>query len=263
MVATRNAKRSRSHATGTNRNNDSAAEILITSRDDEFSASTWWMVDIDSDDIAQGATPLVKRCMRVYNWDEEKSRKVLKAYRQFLFLKKIHKDWDAAILSPSHLVDQMWHQHILDVVNYCHDMMLLCGHVVGHNPDGAADVDGKRVRDAATREGLEEHFEGKYDKVIWGIENEGIVRSGHAPAEEHEPITIRIRDQAGEVTFFRVKKDTLMSNIFNCYATRKGVDLKNLRFLLDACNIIPNSTPKSLELEDHDLIDVILEQTGC
>jgi len=68
--------------------------------------------------------------MRVYNWSLEKTRKVLTAYRQFLTLKKEHKDWDATILSPSYLVDQMWHQHILDVVNYTHNMMLLCGHVV-------------------------------------------------------------------------------------------------------------------------------------
>ena len=119
---------------------ENSNDILIPSRADDFSNRTWWMVDMHKDDdeessTTQGATALVKRCMRVYNWSLEKTRKVLTAYRQFLTLKKEHKDWNATILSPSYLVDQMWHQHILDVVNYTHDMMLLCGHVVGHNPD--------------------------------------------------------------------------------------------------------------------------------
>jgi hypothetical protein len=76
-----------------------------------------------------------------------------------VFLEKHHQDWDS-YLSPSYLVDQMWHVHILDVVNYCHDMMLLCGHVVGHNPDGASDIEAKRARDLKTHEGLEEHLNG-------------------------------------------------------------------------------------------------------
>ena len=55
------------------------------------------MVDIENSDeedssTNQGATALVKRCMRVYGWSLEKSRKVLKAYRQFLTLKKEHED---------------------------------------------------------------------------------------------------------------------------------------------------------------------------
>ena len=131
---------------------DSCPDISLSPREHEFSSTSWWLVDVESNDvITQGATPLVKRCMRVYNWDLAKARRVLNAYRQFLLLKKCHEDWDATQLSPSHLVDQMWHQHILDVTNYCHDMMLLCGHAVDHNPDGALDV----------REGITRSFTGQ------------------------------------------------------------------------------------------------------
>ena len=56
---------------------------VISERVHEFvSESTWWMVDLDAQ-VKQGATPLVKRCMRVYGWDAQKSRMVLAAYRQF------------------------------------------------------------------------------------------------------------------------------------------------------------------------------------
>lgn len=297
-------------------------------------------------------------------------------------------------LSPSFLVDQMWHLHILDVVNYCHDMMMLCGHVVGHNPDGALDIEAKRERDSKTRDGLEEHFEGEYDKEIWGIiESPAAIKSAndestaeanpnvntvtdktvtkddagaastqrgsgvvsndedgmganannesdtdescmpglvnieislrftgfvtkyrvhrstrlsgyfrafarsqgkeqkdfvfrfnglkidgrktfhslktnsvdtlHLVATDKDRLVIRIRDQSGEETFFAVKESTRMAKIFNSYALRKGIDERALRFFIDGEQIQSEQTPRELDLEDGDVIDVMLAQSGC
>eukprot|EP00934_Nitzschia_sp_Nitz4_P003439 Nitzschia sp. Nitz4//scaffold30_size153850//64150//64552//NITZ4_002774-RA/size153850-augustus-gene-0.59-mRNA-1//1//CDS//3329547250//3429//frame0 len=78
----------------------------------------------------------------------------------------------------------------------------------------------------------------------------------------NEPITIRVRDQTGEETFFKIKKTTKMSKVFDTYAQRKGVQSASLRFLLDGERIEPDSTPKMLELDDQDQIDCLLQQTG-
>eukprot|EP00956_Cyclotella_meneghiniana_P026739 scaffold58585_cov65-Cyclotella_meneghiniana.AAC.3 len=250
-------------------------DILLSPREHEFSSTSWWLVDVESNDvITQGATPLVKRCMRVYNWDLAKTRRVLNAYRQFLHLKKCYEDWDATQLSPSYLVDQMWHQHILDVTNYCHDMMLLCGHVVGHNPDGVLDVGGKKIRDINTRRGLEDLFRGSYDAEIWGIQIQSNTNTGNAAnnrseagsntaSTEDNTLTIRVKDQHGEETFFKIKASTQMGKIFRAYASRKGIDSSSLRFTLDGDEIEDYETPSTLELEDQDQIDAILEQRGC
>jgi hypothetical protein len=96
----------------------------------------------------------------------------------------------------------MWHLHILDVVNYCHDMMMLCGHVVGHNPDGALDIEAKRERDSKTRDGLEEHFEGEYDKEIWGI-----IESPVASKSSNDELTAEANPNANTVTEKTVAKD--------------------------------------------------------
>jgi small ubiquitin-related modifier len=53
-----------------------------------------------------------------------------------------------------------------------------------------------------------------------------------------------------------------MSKIFNAYASRKGVDINSLRFLLDGDIVNGEQTPKMLELEDQDQIDAVLEQIG-
>ena len=53
-----------------------------------------------------------------------------------------------------------------------------------------------------------------------------------------------------------------MSKVFSNYAQRKGVQPDSLRFLLDGERITEGETPKTLELEDQDQIDCMLEQTG-
>uniref|UniRef100_K3X7L8 Ubiquitin-like domain-containing protein n=1 Tax=Globisporangium ultimum (strain ATCC 200006 / CBS 805.95 / DAOM BR144) TaxID=431595 RepID=K3X7L8_GLOUD len=77
-----------------------------------------------------------------------------------------------------------------------------------------------------------------------------------------EAITIRVKDQSGEETFFKVKPNTKMEKIFSAYAQRKGVPVSALRFLLDGTRISGDQTPKMLELEDQDQIDCALEQVG-
>ena len=54
-----------------------------------------------------------------------------------------------------------------DVVNYCHDMMLLCGRLVGHNPDGALDAAEKQRRDENTRGCLRDLFGNRFDEEVW------------------------------------------------------------------------------------------------
>ena len=76
------------------------------------------------------------------------------------------------------------------------------------------------------------------------------------------PITLKVRDQAGEVMFFKVKKGTEMRKIFDAYAQRLGVNVKNLKFTLDGDRLKETDTPKMLELNDEDQIDVFLEQVG-
>jgi len=78
----------------------------------------------------------------------------------------------------------------------------------------------------------------------------------------NEPITIRVKDQTGEETMFKIKKSTKMSKVFSAYAQRKGVEEKSLRFLLDGERINETDTPKMLELEDEDQIDCVLAQVG-
>ena len=53
-----------------------------------------------------------------------------------------------------------------------------------------------------------------------------------------------------------------IQKVFEAYASRKGVDVAALRFLLDGERISETDSPKMLELEDEDQIDCVLQQLG-
>ena len=75
-------------------------------------------------------------------------------------------------------------------------------------------------------------------------------------------VTLRVKDQHGDEMFFKVKKETKMLKIMDAYAQRKGISKQSLRFTMDGDRINDEDTPKMLELEENDQIDVMLETVG-
>ena len=55
---------------------------------------------------------------------------------------------------------------------------------------------------------------------------------------------------------------TLMGKLKKSYADRVGVAPTSLRFLFDGRRINEEDSPKSLEMENDDVIEVYQEQTG-
>jgi len=103
----------------------------------------WWDVNPDYLDgkgrgNRSGATPLVARCIRVYGWSQTFALRTLRGYRQFMELKSVMQDWTQTKLAAPIPVQEMWQQHVLDNLRYNEDCLLLCGRVVGHDPDVSA-----------------------------------------------------------------------------------------------------------------------------
>ena len=80
--------------------------------------------------------------------------------------------------------------------------------------------------------------------------------------KDEETIQIIVKDQLGEEVLFRVKHQTNMGKIFDAYANRRGVTRSVLRFMLDGKRILDDDTPESLDLQDLDQVDCLLEQIG-
>lgn len=90
----------------------------------------------------------------------------------------------------------------------------------------------------------------------------GLIRLATTFIAHLVPFHLIFFGQTGEETYFKVKKTTRMEKVFNTYATRKGVQVSALRFLLDGQRVNSDDTPTSLDLEDQDQIDCMLEQQG-
>nr|GAT47272.1 predicted protein [Mycena chlorophos] len=80
--------------------------------------------------------------------------------------------------------------------------------------------------------------------------------------ETNGTINIKVVSSTGEEVFFKIKKSTKLSKLQGAYASKVGKDVGSIRFLYDGERINDDDTPNSLEMEDNDTIDVMVEQIG-
>ena len=110
---------------------------------------------------------LVTRLVRTIGVKEDKAKKVLRAYKQFLVLKAEGDDFDATKLSPPPLVDEMWHLHVLDTKRYQRQCLQAFDRVIHHDPDGGADAVARATRIGSTHLALTKRFGNSFSKRIW------------------------------------------------------------------------------------------------
>ena len=115
------------------------------------------------------------RCAREYGWEFSMANKAIQGYQDLMKLKKLHQDWEGKILSPSSIVDKVWHLHLLDNLHYNKACRDFCGGtiVIGHDPEGAMDVAARAERRKTTKIALITLL-GKdgVDDEVWGSLNE-------------------------------------------------------------------------------------------
>uniref|UniRef100_A0A1I7YNT0 Small ubiquitin-related modifier n=1 Tax=Steinernema glaseri TaxID=37863 RepID=A0A1I7YNT0_9BILA len=83
-----------------------------------------------------------------------------------------------------------------------------------------------------------------------------------APAGGAEYIKLKVVGQDANEVHFRVKYGTSMGKLKKSYADRTGVNVASLRFLFDGRRINDDDTPKTLDMEEDDVIEVYQEQVG-
>ncbi|ORZ30986.1 hypothetical protein BCR44DRAFT_46451, partial [Catenaria anguillulae PL171] len=91
-------------------------------------------------------------------------------YRRFLLLKYASRDEHATLVSPSPMIDQVWHEHILETRSYI-GMCLTIGFWIHHDPDGADDKDTiDRERRRANTNDMYMAMFGPMDQSVWDME---------------------------------------------------------------------------------------------
>jgi len=82
------------------------------------------------------------------------------------------------------------------------------------------------------------------------------------PAVDVEQIEIRVMDQVGRETYYRLKVTTPMEKVMAAHCDKHGLKRASTRFMVDGRRIGGTDTCKSLELEQGDMIDCTQEQVG-
>uniref|UniRef100_A0A1B6F8I9 Small ubiquitin-related modifier n=1 Tax=Cuerna arida TaxID=1464854 RepID=A0A1B6F8I9_9HEMI len=92
--------------------------------------------------------------------------------------------------------------------------------------------------------------------------DESSTREKDTTNEEGEYLKLKVVGNENNEIHFRVKKTTQLMKLKKSYSDKVGVPVSSLRFLFDGRRITDEDTPKSLEMEDEDVIEVFQEQTG-
>ena len=83
-----------------------------------------------------------------------------------------------------------------------------------------------------------------------------------AAGQAQEQLNIKVKAQDGTEIFFKIKKSTQLKKLMDAYCQRQGLSNNQCRFIFDGERIKEDDTPDTLEMENGDEIDVMVEQTG-
>lgn len=130
--------------------------------------------------------PLLKRVRREKIVSDADAERLLAEYERFLELKKAERDWNATLLSPSPLVDSVWHLHVLDTARYGLYCRKMCGRVIHHDPDGADKAVDREARYRRTLAAYERRYGAAAPDKFWP---ESLA---NVPANRKRIVTIRM-----------------------------------------------------------------------
>ncbi|KAI0300627.1 ubiquitin-related domain-containing protein [Multifurca ochricompacta] len=90
------------------------------------------------------------------------------------------------------------------------------------------------------------------------------------PEPDNNTINVKVVSSAGDEVFFKIKRTTKLSKLQGAYANKVGKDVGSIGaffspsspFLYDGTRINDDDTPASLDMEDNDTIDVMVERAS-
>lgn len=164
------------------------------------------------------------------------------------------EDYHATVLSPSPRVDEIWHMCLLMPMYYlrlCVGLLNDAATLLDHKPVGI-DAVARAERVEATRAVYKDVFVAYHNAWFWEDEEErlkeekgreskrvGVLATPVALARVAAPsgspsdaVTLRLKDQSGAETLFKVKTTARLSSLCQAYASRIGVSVGSFRFTI-------------------------------
>ncbi|KAG5510799.1 hypothetical protein JKF63_07871 [Porcisia hertigi] len=83
-----------------------------------------------------------------------------------------------------------------------------------------------------------------------------------AAAASAQQISLKVVNADGAEMFFKIKRGTQLKKLIDAYCKKQGISRGSVRFLFDGAPIDESKTPDDLGMEEDDVIDAMVEQTG-
>lgn len=82
------------------------------------------------------------------------------------------------------------------------------------------------------------------------------------PPHKGATINLRVVGQDGSEVFFRIREHATLGRLIDAYCDRRSIARSAVRFMFDGERVTDEMTPASLDMEENDVIDAMLQQVG-
>ena len=79
---------------------------------------------------------------------------------------------------------------------------------------------------------------------------------------EAPQVSLKVVNADGGEMFFKIKRSTQLKKLMDAYCKKQGITRSSVRFLFDGAPLDENKSPDDIKMEDDDVIDAMVEQTG-
>eukprot|EP01117_Protostelium_nocturnum_P001064 TRINITY_DN11389_c0_g1_i1.p1 TRINITY_DN11389_c0_g1~~TRINITY_DN11389_c0_g1_i1.p1 ORF type:complete len:219 (-),score=92.85 TRINITY_DN11389_c0_g1_i1:66-722(-) len=180
---------------------------------------------------------------------------IQREYARFLWMKIQRKDINACLLSPSPIIDSIWHLHVLDTLSYSNFQQRFAVEI-HHNPFKSIDAkEEKEQRKRETQRFYAESFGEEMPTSVWDYEEDADV----VPSKENG-ITLKIRTLSGKEFELNVGKDETVGMLKKRIQEKEGIPIGQQRLIFKAKQLDDDNVLLSdLSIEHNSLIHLLLK----
>jgi len=199
---------------------------------------------------------LVERCVTELGWNKTKSVELVEQYIWF-FLKKIElEDWNCESLSPSPMVDQVWHLHILDTRAYAK----ACGkNFVNHDPRGAYSVNTEARNKRYTQTYMQLQFDDdNISEIVWPkpVEKKKRERS------KQKTKVLVVKDLRGKSIFVKIPSESATGADIKLELRKQTKTSVQMMRIIYAGEVIEDDESVDF-LQEHSTLNLVMMLGGC